>query len=84
MGEVLAMVVNLFNPKLILVGGDLAAAGDTVLDCLRAGIERYAIAPASSLVTVSAGALGDKAEVLGAVALVLGESPAILATSAAA
>lgn len=78
-GEVLATVVNLFNPALIVVGGDLAATGDTVLAPLRAAIEQYAIAPAASAVTVRASALGDKAEVLGAVALILGESPAFLA-----
>src|SRR3954452_12541031 len=39
-GEALATVVNLFNPELILVGGDLAATGETVLAPLRAAIER--------------------------------------------
>jgi predicted NBD/HSP70 family sugar kinase len=81
-GEALATVVNLFNPELILVGGDLAATGDTLLGPLRTAIEQYAIAPAANSVTVSAGALGDNAEVLGAVALILGESPAILADQA--
>jgi predicted NBD/HSP70 family sugar kinase len=81
-GEALAIVVNLFNPELILVGGDLAATRDTLLGPLRTAIEQYAIAPAANSVTVSAGALGDNAEVLGAVALILGESPAILADQA--
>jgi predicted NBD/HSP70 family sugar kinase len=82
-GEVLATVVNLFNPELILVGGDLASTGDHVLTPLREAIERYAIAPAAGAVEVRAGELGDRAEVLGAVALILGESAAILATSIA-
>jgi predicted NBD/HSP70 family sugar kinase len=80
-GEALATVVNLFNPELILVGGDLAATGETVLAPLRAAIAQYAIAPAANAVKVTTGALTDKAEVLGAVALILGESPAILASS---
>ena len=79
-GEALATAVNLFNPELILVGGDLAATGDTVLAPLRRAIEQYALAPSARAVALSVGALGDKAEVLGAVALVLGESPAFLAT----
>ncbi|ADB49689.1 ROK family transcriptional regulator [Conexibacter woesei] len=82
-GEALATVVNLFNPELIIVGGDLAAGGDALLAPLRTAIDEYAVAPAAGAVTVSLGALGDKAEVLGAVALVLGESPAVLATGAA-
>jgi predicted NBD/HSP70 family sugar kinase len=82
-GETLAAVVNLFNPELLLVGGDLAVTGETVLAPLRAAISQYAIAPAAGAVTVRAGALGEQAEVRGAVALVLRESPAILAADPA-
>jgi predicted NBD/HSP70 family sugar kinase len=78
-GQVLASVVNLFNPRLLLVGGDLAEAGEVVLAPLRAAIEQHSIAPAAGAATVRAGALGDRAEVMGAVALILRQSPAILA-----
>jgi predicted NBD/HSP70 family sugar kinase len=78
-GEALATLVTLLNPKLIVVGGDLATTGDVVLEPIRTAIARYAIPPAGAAVDVVRGTLGERAEVLGAAALVLGESPQVLA-----
>ena len=68
-GRVLAGLVNVLNPEAIVVGGELAAAGDALLDPVRASIARHAIRPASDDVRVVASALGDRAEVLGALIL---------------
>ena len=78
-GEALATVVTLLNPKLIVVGGELATTGDVVLDPIRAAIARHGIPPAANVVRVTRGQLGGHAEVLGAAALVLGQSPRVLA-----
>jgi predicted NBD/HSP70 family sugar kinase len=78
-GEALATVVTLLNPQLIVVGGDLATTGDVVLDPIRTAIARYGIPPAAEAVRVTRGHLGGHAEVLGAAALVLGQSPQVLA-----
>jgi predicted NBD/HSP70 family sugar kinase len=78
-GEALATVVTLLNPTLIVVGGDLATTGDVVLDPIRTAIARYGIPPAAEAVRVIRGQLGGRAEVLGAAALVLGQSPEVLA-----
>ena len=78
-GEALATVVTLLNPKVIVVGGDLATTGDVVIDPIRRAIARYAIPPAGAAVEVVRGTLGEQAEVLGAAAMVLGESPQVLA-----
>ena len=78
-GEAVAAVVNVLNPELLVFGGDLAGAGDTLLDAVRAAIERSAVAPAASAVRVVAGTLGERAEVLGAAALLLAQSPHTLA-----
>ncbi|WP_028067937.1 ROK family transcriptional regulator [Solirubrobacter soli] len=78
-GEALATLVTLLNPKLIVVGGDLATTGDIVLDPIRTAIRRYAIPPAGAAVEIVRGTLGERAEVLGAAAMVLGESPQVLA-----
>ena len=72
-------MVNLLNPEIVVVGGELAAAGSVVLDPLRKAIERYSIATASSAVQVVVGTLGDRAEVLGAAGLILAGSPEALA-----
>ncbi len=83
-GEVVATVVNLLNPELVIVGGDLATTGETLLAPIRTAIEQDTILPARNAVTVALSTLGDKAEVLGAVALILSQSPAMLAAGARA
>jgi predicted NBD/HSP70 family sugar kinase len=70
-GSALAMVCNIVNPECIVVGGDLGAAGDLLLDPLREAVRSGAIGSAARGVDVVVGALGDRAEVLGAVALAL-------------
>lgn len=77
-GRALATVVNVVNPELVIVGGELAGAGEVLLDPLRAAIERHAIPPAADAVEVTLGALGPRAEVLGAAALILAQSPRAL------
>jgi predicted NBD/HSP70 family sugar kinase len=78
-GEALATLVTLLNPHLIVVGGDLATTGDIVLGPIRAAIARYSVPPAGAAVAVTRGTLGERAEVLGAAALVLADSPQVLA-----
>jgi predicted NBD/HSP70 family sugar kinase len=70
-GLAVANAVNLLNPELVVVGGDLGTAGELVLGPLRARVSRSAMPPAAQVVRVTAGTLGDRAEVLGAVLLVL-------------
>ena len=69
-GRALADLVNAVNPELVVVGGDLSAVGEPLLDGIRASLERYALPAASAAVEVVPGVLGERAEVLGAVALV--------------
>jgi predicted NBD/HSP70 family sugar kinase len=78
-GRAVAGAVNLLNPRLVVVGGDLARAGDTLLEPIRAGIARNALPSAAQHVEVVAGELGEHAEVLGAATTVLAEAPRVLA-----
>lgn len=66
-GRLVGDLCNYFNPDLILVGGELARAGALVIDPLETSMRRYAIARAVEHVQIQAGALGDRAEVLGAI-----------------
>jgi predicted NBD/HSP70 family sugar kinase len=66
------------NPALVLVGGDLAQAGPVLLDPIRAAIARHSVSPAAAAVEVTTGTLGERAEVLGAAALILAQSPRAL------
>ena len=78
-GRAISALVNILNPELVVIGGDLAAAGAVLLDPARAAIRRHCVAPAAAAVNVIAGTLGERAEVLGAAALILARSPRVLA-----
>jgi predicted NBD/HSP70 family sugar kinase len=71
-GTAVATLCNLFNPRRVVVGGDLGHAGELLLEPLRDSLRRGAIRSAAEDVEVLEGELGERAEVLGAVALVLG------------
>ena len=73
-GKAAATLVNVLNPELLIVGGDLSDAGELLLDGVRESLERSALPTAVQAATVVAGSLGDRAEVLGAIALVLSEA----------
>jgi predicted NBD/HSP70 family sugar kinase len=68
LGWGLGSLVNLFNPALIVVGGDLARAGDLLLDPARVGLRRHAL-DAVAATPVVASALGRRASLVGAVLL---------------
>jgi predicted NBD/HSP70 family sugar kinase len=74
LGQVVATLLNVLNPELLVVGGDLAAAGDLLLDGVRESVGRAALPEASRGAEVVAGVLGDRAQVLGALALVVSEA----------
>ncbi|MEU7281499.1 ROK family transcriptional regulator [Streptomyces sp. NPDC045431] len=72
-GSGVANLCNLLNPSRVVLGGDLAEAGELVLAPIRESVSRYAIPSAARHLSVAPGALGGRAEVLGALALVLSE-----------
>ena len=47
-GRALSMLVNVLNPELVIVGGDLAQTGPVLLDPIRAAIERHSVSPAAA------------------------------------
>lgn len=65
-GAAAATVSTLFDPELIVIGGELAEAGELLLAPLRHELERATIGGAAPL--VAPGLLGDRAEVLGCLA----------------
>jgi predicted NBD/HSP70 family sugar kinase/biotin operon repressor len=73
-GVAVANLCNLVNPERIVVGGSLGRAGNLLLDPLRESVNRRAIPSAAEDVEIVLGELGNRAELLGAVALVLQEA----------
>jgi predicted NBD/HSP70 family sugar kinase len=77
-GASVATLCNLLNPRRIVVGGDLSAAGELLLEPLRESLRLGAIRSAAEDVEVVEGTLRERAEVLGAVGLVLRRGPQLL------
>jgi predicted NBD/HSP70 family sugar kinase len=69
-GAVTAMLCNVLNPRRVVVGGELAAARDLLLDPIRDALGRQTLPSAAALVGVVPAELAERATALGAVALV--------------
>jgi predicted NBD/HSP70 family sugar kinase len=74
LGRVLADLCNHLNPAAIIVGGELSVAVGPLLDGIRESVNRYAQPSVADAVEVKPGVLGERAEVLGALALVIGDT----------
>lgn len=69
-GVAVASVVNLINPEVVCLGGQVARVGELILEPMREAIERCAIPSAAASVEVVTSTLTtDDADVLGALAL---------------
>jgi predicted NBD/HSP70 family sugar kinase len=66
LGWGLASIVNLLNPELVVVGGDMARAGELLLESARIGLRRHAL-DSVALTPVLASELGERASLVGAV-----------------
>jgi predicted NBD/HSP70 family sugar kinase len=77
-GETLAGTINVLNPRLVVIGGELAAAGEVLLEPIREAIRRRVVDYAASAVSITLSELGDRAEVLGAASVHLADAPAAL------
>ncbi|WP_205860566.1 ROK family transcriptional regulator [Phycicoccus sp. HDW14] len=70
LGVALAGVVNLLNPQVVALGGQVARVGEILLDPMREAIERCAIPSAAASVEVRVGLLPpEEADVRGALAV---------------
>ena len=75
-GRTLAEIVNVLNPAAIVVGGTLSAVGEPLLQGIQTSISRYSQAIAAAALRVVPAECGDRAEVLGGLALALGVAEA--------
>jgi predicted NBD/HSP70 family sugar kinase len=76
LGRALADVCNLLDPKRIVLGGELAATGQPLVDGVAESIRRYA-QPAVGDTDVVLSSLGEQAQVIGATALAAGRARAV-------
>ena len=69
-GRVLAGVCTTLNPAKIVVGGALGSS-PTLVEAIRAGVDRYAHPEAAATCEVVSGYFGGRAELIGSVALAI-------------
>jgi predicted NBD/HSP70 family sugar kinase len=70
-GGVMASIVNFFNPSVIVIGGDIAEAGEHVLAGVREVIYSRSLPLATQHLSIRASELGDRAGVIGAAVMVV-------------
>jgi predicted NBD/HSP70 family sugar kinase len=68
-GTVTANLVTFLNPSALVIGGTLGPATRIVVDGLRESVEHFTSPVAASAVRIVAGDLGNRAELLGAIAV---------------
>lgn len=68
-GRGLAVMCNILNPAVIVVGGPLVAAGSPFLDAVRDTVVRSSIPANGNVVDVRPAALDNRSELVGAIAL---------------
>lgn len=71
LGEAVAAVANLLGPEVVVIGGDLAAAGDLLLDEVRASMRRHALTPVAREVRVTGSELLERPSCVGSVLMAL-------------
>ena len=69
-GRAVADLANSLNPELVVVGGTLGGS-ESLIEGLRASIDRYAQPDTAAALDVVPGALGIRSSVVGAVALAI-------------
>lgn len=69
LGIGVANLVNIFNPRLVVIGGGVSLAGEQLLSPVRAQVQRYSMPVQRETVTITTSALDDIAGVAGALEL---------------
>jgi predicted NBD/HSP70 family sugar kinase/biotin operon repressor len=73
-GQALAGLCSVLDPGLLIIGGELAGAGEVLLDAIRETVDRQTSPATGHSYAVVAGALGARAEVLGAAVMAMGSA----------
>ncbi len=71
LGLGVANVVNILNPRKVVIGGGVAKAGDLLLDPVRRTVRERAMTQLAEDVEIVPGDLGDQAGIVGAIHLAL-------------
>ncbi|WP_341835028.1 ROK family transcriptional regulator [Chitinophaga pollutisoli] len=70
LGKGIAMLINLFNPELVILGGSMSATGDIIRLPIKSAINKYSLPLVNNDMQLVLSTLGEKAGVTGACLLV--------------
>ncbi|WP_445737200.1 ROK family protein [Mariniflexile sp.] len=70
MGRYLSILLNIFNPELLVIGGDFAQLGDYALLPIRVALKKHSLGLVNRDVTLKRSTLGRRAGVIGACCIV--------------
>lgn len=65
LGHYLSLLLNIFNPELVILGGELSAAGSYLKMPMESALHKYSLNLVLQNMKLKMGELGDKAGVVG-------------------
>ncbi|NVO20686.1 MAG: ROK family transcriptional regulator [Bacteroidetes bacterium] len=71
LGRGIAVLIHLFNPELIIIGGELTQAENYLIDPIQQNLNKYTISKIRRDAQIITSSLGNNAGILGTVALVM-------------
>jgi glucokinase len=77
LGRVIAVIVNVFEPRLVVLGGGVTRAGDMLIEPVRRAALAQAMPPAAAAVRIELSGHGPRVGVLGAAAVAFDAAPSI-------
>ncbi len=69
LGKGLAIIANLFDPQIIIIGGGVSQAGDIILDPIKEGFKEHGLKDIVASVEIVLAHLGNQAGMIGAASL---------------
>lgn len=70
-GEALASLIHLFNPELIVIGGEITGAKEVIISSVRQAIDKYTITRLKNQCEIKTSTLTDQSCILGTLSLVM-------------
>lgn len=66
LGRGIALLINIFNPELVIIGGSLSKTADYLLLPIKSAINKYSLSLVNNDTKIKVSALGEKSGVIGA------------------
>jgi N-acetylglucosamine repressor len=71
LGAGVVNMVNLFNPDVVILGGNVLYGNELMMNSLKAYIQQHALGFSTSSLEICSGSLGENAELIGAASILL-------------